>query len=192
MATPKRPEEKEVTGFVISDPKDGTLFIGESVSKERTRQVELHSASGAHLKLFKDGGFELSGQPNDDGDNIASRSNKGLFIKAEGGGGVKIDAGTGVLTLAAREIRYECTAADEPMVIRSGQNIIIEAADSVKINAANVAIGARNKLLLASKGAIYMKGTGGVTIIEPKAALIPTNLGDFVDKIIETVVFGGL
>ena len=192
MATPKKPEEKEVTGFVISDPKDGTLFIGESVSKERTRQVELHSASGAHLKLFKDGGFELSGQPNDTGDNIVSRSKEGLFVIADGGGGIKIDAGNGVLTLAAREIRYECTAADEPMVIRSGQNIIIEAADSVKINAANVAIGARNKLLLASKGAIYMKGTGGVTIIEPKAALIPTNLGDFVDKIIETVVFGGL
>jgi len=192
MATPKRPEEKEVTGFVISDPKDGTLFIGESVSTERTRQVELHSTSGAHLKLFKDGGFELSGQPNDTGDNIVSRSKEGLFVIADGGGGIKIDAGNGVLTLAAREIRYECTAADEPMVIRSGQNIIIEAADSVKINAANVAIGARNKLLLASKGAIYMKGTGGVTIIEPKAALIPTNLGDFVDKIIETVVFGGL
>ena len=78
------------------------------------------------------------------------------------------------------------------MVIRSAQNIIIEAGDSVKINAANVAIGARNKLLLASKGALYMRGIGGVTIIEPKASLIPTNLGDFVDKIIETVVFGGL
>lgn len=192
MATPQKPEEKEVTGFVISDPKDGTLFIGESVSKERTRQVELHSTSGAHLKLYKDGGFEISGQPNDTGDNIISRSKEGLFISSDGGGGVKIDAGNGVLTLAAREIRYECSAADEPMVIRSGQNIIIEAADSVKINAANIAIGARNKLLLASKGAIYMKGTGGVTIIEPKAALIPTNLGDFVDKIIETVVFGGL
>jgi len=192
MATPKKPEEKEVTGFVISDPKDGTLFIGESVSKERTRQVELHSTSGAHLKLYKDGGFEISGQPNDTGDNIISRSKEGLFISSDGGGGVKIDAGNGVLTLAAREIRYECSASDEPMVIRSAQNIIIEAQDSVKINAANIAIGARNKLLLASKGAIYMRGIGGVTIIEPKTSLIPTNLGDFVDKIIETVVFGGL
>jgi len=192
MATPKRPEEKESVGYSFDDPKYGSLFISESVEKGRTRQVELHSASGAHLKLYKDGGFELSGEPNDTGDNIVSRSKEGLFVIADGGGGIKIDAGNGVLTLAAREIRYECTAADEPMVIRSGQNIIIEAADSVKINAANVAIGARNKLLLASKGAIYMKGTGGVTIIEPKAALIPTNLGDFVDKIIETVVFGGL
>ena len=192
MATPQKPEEKEVTGISISDPKDGTLFIGESVSKERTRQVELHSTSGAHLKLYKDGGFELSGQPNDTGDNIVSRSKEGLFVIADGGGGIKIDAGNGVLTLAAREIRYETSAADEPMVIRSAQNIVIEAQDSVRINAANVAIGARNKLLLASKGAIYMKGIGGVTIIEPKSALIPTNLGDFVDKIIETVVFGGL
>jgi len=192
MATPKRPEEKESVGYSLSDPQYGSLFISESVEKGRIRQVELHSTSGAHLKLYKDGGFELSGQPNDLGDNIVSRSKEGLFISSDGGGGVKIDAGNGVLTLAAREIRYECSASDEPMVIRSAQNIIIEAQDSVKINAANVAIGARNKLLLASKGAIYMKGTGGVTIIEPKSALIPTNLGEFVDKLIETVVFGGL
>lgn len=192
MATPQKPEEKEVTGLSISDPKDGTLFIGESVSKERTRQVELHSTSGAHLKLYKDGGFELSGQPNDTGDNIISRSKEGLFVIADGGGGIKIDAGNGVLTLAAREIRYETSASDEPMVIRSAQNIVIEAQDSIRINAANVAIGARNKLLLASKGAIYMKGVGGVTIIEPKAALIPTNLSEFVDKLMSEVVFGGL
>jgi len=198
MATPQKPEEKEVTGLSISDPKDGTLFIGESVSKERTRQVELHSTSGAHLKLYKDGGFELSGEPNDGGDNIVSRSSKGLFIVQEGGGdpedpgGIRIDAGSGVITLRAREIRYETSAADEPMVIRSAQNIVIEAQDSIRINAANVAIGARNKLLLASKGSIYMKGVGGVTIIEPKAALIPTNLSEFVDKIMSEVVFGGL
>jgi len=192
MTTPQKPEEKESVGYSLNDPKYGALFISESVEKGRPRQVELHSTSGAHLKLYKDGGFELSGQPNDTGDNIVSRSKEGLFVIADGGGGIKIDAGNGVLTLAAREIRYECSASDEPMVIRSAQNIIIEAQDSVKINAANIAIGARNKLLLASKGAIYMKGTGGVTIIEPKSALIPTNLGDFVDKLIETVVFGGL
>jgi len=52
MATPQKPEEKEVTGLSISDPKDGTLFIGESVSKERTRQVELHSTSWCSLKTL--------------------------------------------------------------------------------------------------------------------------------------------
>ena len=56
MTTPKRPEEQESKGFVINDPAAGTIYIGEDVKTERTRQVEIHSASGAHLKLFKDGG----------------------------------------------------------------------------------------------------------------------------------------
>ena len=190
MATPKKPEEKEVTGFVISDPKDGTLFIGESVSKERTRQVELHSTSGAHLKLYKDGGFELSGESNDTADNIISKSKEGLLISAEGGG-VKIDAGNGVLTFAAREIRFESSASDEPFVIRSANNIILEAQDSIRIQAANIGIGARNKLVLASKGSIWGYGVGGVAFVEQKTALLPTSISDFVTLITTELAFGG-
>jgi hypothetical protein len=191
MTTPKKPEDKEVSGFVISDPQAGTLFIGEDVKTPRTRQVELHSSSGGHLKLFKDGGFELHGNPCDIADNIVSNSVHGLNIKSNGQN-LRIDAGSGVLTLAAREIRFESSASDEAFVLRSAQNIIIEAGDNIKLTASNISIGARNKLMLASKGAIWMKGTGGVNIIEPKSSLIPTSLGDFVDKLIETTVFGGL
>jgi hypothetical protein len=191
MTTPIRPESKEKTGFVISDPQDGTLFIGEDIIPGRVRQVELHSSSGAHVKLFKDGGFELHGNPCDISDNIDSNARDGLNIKSSGKN-LRIDAGNGILTLAAREIRFESSAADEAFIFRSAQNIIIEAGDSIRLNAANIAIGARNKLILASKGPIYMKGNAGVTIIEPKASLIPTNLGEFVDKLVETLVFGGL
>jgi hypothetical protein len=187
--TPKKPEEQEKTGYTLCDPQNGTLFIGESTEKGRLRQCELHSTSGAHIKFFKDGGFEVHSNPGDGADNIDSNQKEGLNIKSSGD--LRIDS-AGVLTLKAREIRFESSAADEAFIFRSSQNIIIEAGDSVRINAANVAIGARNKLILASKGPIYMKGNGGVTIIEPKSALIPTSLGDFVDKLIETVVFGGL
>lgn len=192
MTTPKKPEEKEVTGFVISDPQAGTLFIGEDVKVDRTRQVELHSTSGAHVKLFKDGGFEIHGQPCDTADNIESNAVDGLNILSSGKN-LRIDAGPGgILTLAARTIRFESSAADETLVFRSANNIEISAADSIKINAANIAIGARNKLVIASKGPMYIKGSGGVTIIEPRSTLIPTSLGDVIDKLIETFVFGGL
>jgi hypothetical protein len=190
MTTPKKPGEEQTPGLVVSDPQSGTLFIGEDVKTERVRQVELHSAAGGHVKLFKDGGFEIQSFPCDKADNITSNAVEGLNIYSAGKN-LRVDAGNGVLTLAAREIRFESSAADEAFVFRSAQNIIIEAADSIRLNAANISIGARNKLVLASKGPIYMKGTGGVTIIEPKSALIPTNLGEFVDKLIETMVFGG-
>ena len=191
MTTPQKPEEKESVGYSLNDPKYGALFISESVEKGRPRQVELHSTSGAHLKLYKDGGFELSGQPNDTADNIVSRSNKGLLIKADGGGGVKIDAGTGVLTLAAREIRFQSSASDEPFVIRSANNIILEAQDSIRIQAANIGIGARNKLVLASKGSIWGYGVGGVAFVEQKTALLPTSISDFVTLITTELAFGG-
>jgi len=190
MATPKRPEEKESVGYSCDDPKSGSLFIAESVEKGRTRQVELHSASGAHLKLYKDGGFELNGESNDTADNIISKSKEGLLISAEGGG-VKIDAGNGILTLAAREIRFESSASDEPFVIRSANNIILEAQDSIRIQAANIGIGARNKLVLASKGSIWGYGVGGVAFVEQKTALLPTSISDFVTLITTELAFGG-
>lgn len=188
MTTPKKPEEKEVTGLVISDPKDGTLFIGEDVKQPRTRQVQLLSQSGAHLKLFQDGGFELHGRPCDLADNIDSNSVNGLNIT---GNNIRLDAKNGTLTLAARIIRFESTASDETLVFRSSNNIEISAADTIKIDAANIAIGARNKLLMAAKGPIYIKGQGGVTIVEPRSTLIPTSLSDVIDTLIDTLLFGG-
>lgn len=190
MTTPTRPEEKESKGFVINDPAAGTIYIGEDVKTERTRQVEIHSASGSHLKLFKDGGFELHGESCTTADNIDSRAKHGLNI--QNANGIRIDAGNGELVFNARVIRFQSTASDEALIIRSSNNLEIEASDTIRLSAPNIALGAKNKLLLASKGAIYMRGTGGVTIIEPKAKLIPTNLGDFVDKLIDTLVFGGL
>jgi hypothetical protein len=184
---PEKPGEKDLPGYVINDPQYGSVFIGENEAAKRTRQVEVHSQSGAHLKLFKDGGFELHGQPCDTADNISSNAVHGLNIK---GNNLRLDAGNGTLTLAARIIRFESTASDETLVIRSSNNIAIEANDTVRISAANIILGARNKLLLGSKGPTYIKGNGGVTIIEPRSALIPKNLGELVEKLFTAAVFG--
>jgi uncharacterized protein (DUF2345 family) len=186
---PGKPGEKDLPGYVINDPQYGSVFIGEDESAKRTRQIEVHSQSGAHLKLFKDGGFELHGQPCDTADNINSNAAHGLNIKSSGKN-LRIDAGNGTLTLAARIIRFESSASDETLVIRSSNNIAIEANDTVRISAANIILGARNKLLLGSKGPTYIKGNGGVTIIEPRSTLLPTNLGQLVEKLFTAAVFG--
>jgi uncharacterized protein (DUF2345 family) len=186
---PEKPGEKDVPGYVINDPQYGSVFIGEDESAKSTRQIEVHSQSGAHLKLFKDGGFELHGQPCDTADNINSNAVHGLNIKSSGKN-LRIDAGNGTLTLAARIIRFESSASDETLVFRSSNNISIEANDTVRISAANIILGARNKLLLGSKGPTYIKGNGGVTIIEPRSTLLPTNLGQLVEKLFTAAVFG--
>jgi len=176
-------------GYVFNDSRFGSLFIGSDkggTKVKRPRQVELHSASNGHLKLFDDGGFELTSNPTArESDNINSNAKDGLNIQ---GNNIRIDARGGELTLAARVIRFESSASDQTLVFRSSNNIEIEAADTVRICAANIAIGAKNKLIISSKGPTYIRGTGGVTIIEPRAKLIPTSLNELVEKIIETIL----
>lgn len=177
-------------GYVFNDSKFGSLFIGSDAGAgvKRPRQVELHSASNAHLKLFEDGGFELTSNPSARlADNINSNSKEGLNISANN---IRLDAREGTLTLKARIIRFESTASDETLVFRSSNNINIEASDTIKLEASVVAIGAKTKLVLGSCGPIYMKGSGGVTIIEPRSKLIPTSLSDVVEKLIEQLLPG--
>jgi hypothetical protein len=177
-------------GYVFNDSRFGSLFIGSDSTSgvKRPRQIELHSASNAHLKLFEDGGFELTSNPTSRiADNINSNSADGLNISANN---IRLDAREGTLTLAARTIRFESTSGEDTLVFRSANNISIEASDTIKLDASVVAIGARTKLVLGSCGPIYMKGSGGVTIIEPKSKLIPTSLADVVEKLIEQLLPG--
>lgn len=161
-------------GYVINDADYGTIFIGEDEGVERKRQMELHATSNACIKLFKDGGFEIQSSPSATiGDNILSQSKNGLFVK---GKNIHLDAGNGEITLSARSIRFESTGNDQNLVVRSNGNIQLEAADTIKLDSSVVAVGAKTRMLLHSKGPIYINSKAGVSIVEPKISLTPTNL----------------
>lgn len=173
------------SGYVINNADYGSIFIGEDTPPPgekgtvRTRQIELHSASNAALKLFSDGGFQIQSQasgttgPNKN-DSIVSKSDDALTISAANN--IMISAGpTGSITLAAREIKFESTAHDETFVIRATKNLQLQA-DNIKIDGGTVAIGAKVKMLLRSPGPIYINSSTGVSIVEPKLSLCPKNL----------------
>jgi hypothetical protein len=173
------------TGYVLNDAADGTIFIGsdENVKGiERPRQIELHSTSNACLKLFKDGGFEIQSQPTATlKDNIYSHSKLGLAIKANPSdpkGGITIDAGNGEITLSARSIRFQSTGNNEDFVINSKGNLKLESNDTVRIDGSVVAIGARTRMALYTKGSLTIGG-GSVRISEPKLSLTPQGLLNF-------------
>lgn len=173
-------------GYVINDSTYGSIFIGEDVDLDgRIRQIEIHSTSNACIKLFKDGGFELQSQGTAKSDNIASRAKEGLFIN---GNNIHLDAGSGTITLRAREIRFEGTANDQTFSIRANKNLELSG-DNVKIHGSEVAIGAETRMLLRSPGPIYINSDAGVSIIEPKLSLTPTNLLSIVQTL-STKVFG--
>jgi len=174
------------TGYVLNDAAAGSIFIGtDDGVTERTRQIELHATSNACIKLYEDGGFEIQGQSTGKfADNIVSQCKDGLAIK---GKNIRLDAGNGELTFAARTIRFESSGSDQDLVISSKGNLKLEASDTVRINGSVVAIGARTRMALASKGAIFIKGNGGVNISEPSTKLIPRNLADFRDILLQNL-----
>lgn len=171
--------------LVVNDPNAGTIFVGEDEGTARTRQVEVHAASNACIKLFEDGGFEIQGKSTAKfADNIVSECVDGLVIKAKN---IRLDAGNGELTFAARSIRYESTGSDQDLVIRSNGNIKIEAGDTLRLDGSVLALGARTRMAIACKGNIYVKSNGTFTVVEPQTKLIPTSLSDFTNLLFQNI-----
>lgn len=160
-------------GYVINDGDYGTIFIGEDKETVRKRQIEIHSASDAAVKLFQDGGFEIQSQSTSKlADNIVSRSQEGLAIK---GKNIRLSA-DGEITISARAIRFESTGSDTPFIIRSGQNMELYANNTIKVDGSVVGIGARTRMLFRSPGPIRMFTDAGFSCVEPTASLVPQNL----------------
>lgn len=176
------------TGFVFNDPEFGTIYIGEDDS-DRKRQIQISSASGATVKLFENGGFEIQSQKpsksDDYADHIVSRQSQGLKIVSENGGDIDIRT-EGKFTVKASEIALESTKQKSDFIIKSNSNIRIDAGDTLKVTGANVGIGARNKMVIRANGGIYQSDT---TMISTSASLIPTSLNDLFNKIVENLLF---
>lgn len=183
MPLPK--PKSDQTGYVFSDPQDGILIIGKD-SSGRPRQIELSSQALSALRLFADGGFELRSNPSaTKKDNIFSQSKEGLAIHSSAIGetpgiGINISA-SGDITLEGRSIILRANGSDG-ITIDSQSQITVSAGDNIKIEGSNVGVAARNKMLIASKGLLNIRGNGGVIITEPKEKLIPTSFSDIIKK----------
>jgi len=175
-------------GFVFNDPEFGTIYIGKDAAN-RKRQIQISSASGATVKLFENGGFEIQSQKpskkDSYADHIISRQSEGLKIVSENGGDIDIRT-DGKFTVKASEIALEATSQKSDFIIKSNSNIRIDSGDTLKMTGANVGIGARNKMVLRSVGGIYQSNT---VMISTNASLIPTSLKDLFDKIVENLLF---
>lgn len=175
------------TGYVLNDAADGTIFIGSDEKVKdtvRPRQIEIHSTSNACIKLYKDGGFEIRGQSTGtSADNIISECKDGLAVSAKN---IRLDAGNGEITLAARSVRFESTGTDQDFVLRSNGNLKIEAGDTLKLEGSVVAIGARTRMALFSGGGLYIRATG-INISEPCTKLIPTNVSELIDILMQNL-----
>lgn len=185
------------SGYVYNDKDYGSIFIGKddkSGKTDRIRQVQVASASLASIKLYDDGGFEISSSKGDKeqkADSIFSQSQQGLHIISRGSsesGEIVIDAGPGTIRLVARDIVLEATGSESGGIsLFSNNNITIDAADNIGIEGSQVAIGAKYRMLVGTAGPFILRGKGGVNIVEPKTKLIPTTISSVVDSVLNLV-----
>jgi hypothetical protein len=182
----KRPKD----GYVVNDPNHGSIFIGSDKGVkgvERPRQVSVQSASGATLKLFEDGGFEIHGQPSATiADNIASTSKHGLMIN---GRNIHLTA-TDTFTISARAIVFEGTGGDQNCTIRSNGNLTLQAEDTLALKAAVIGACAKTRMLLQSKGQVLIKSKTGISLIEPQTPLTPMGIFNTIESLASSI-FGG-
>lgn len=182
--------KSDTKGFILNDPQTGTFVIGTNTG-ERPRQIELQSQSLGCIRLFDDGGFHIRSHTNAvTKDNIESNAADGLAIYCEGKG-IAIEAPKGSITLKAKDIVIESTGTDDPgITFRSATNINIKSADNLKLEGSSTTIGATNKMIVASKGLLIIRGNGGVIISEPKNTLFPTSVNDLLKTLISVALPG--
>jgi hypothetical protein len=170
-------------------PEDGFLQFGEERDGEITRKknCQLAGGSGASLRVFKDGGWELRASPNDLGSNILQRGTGPLNIYSDGD--LKIECKE-KLTLRAKDIVMESTGTKGDIIARPNNDFRVEARNNIKMTGTMGAMICDHRLILASKGAVFVRGNP-IRFVEPRSKLIPTSFNDFIEEAINTFLIPG-
>ena len=169
--------------LIFNNPEDGTLIIGsESSAVLRTRQVQLAAGSGANVRLFEDGGWEVKAQPNTKGSNIIQKGEGPLNIESEGD--LNIDC-KGTLSITADKIVFDC----DDFITQASNDIRLDADNNTTILGTNIVIKANQNVLTSSDGWNIISGNP-VFIHEKKSKLIPTGVGDVIDMLLDQIVLG--
>lgn len=170
------------SGYVINDSNYGTIYIGEDDPIRRQRHIEIHSANDGVIKLFKDGGFEIQSSAGSKSDNITSRASEAFVIS---GKNIIINADN-ELVLKGKQIKFESTSKDSAFVLRANSDLHIEA-DNIKIDGGTVNVGAKTRMFLRSPGPIYINSDSGVTVVEPRISLTPSNILGLIQTLAQNV-----
>lgn len=175
--------------LIINTPEDGYLRIGRRTEEkvDRADQVKLAAGSGASLRIFKDGGWELRGvdQKNAAGSSLMNKGESPLTIYSEGDvnitatNNIKMKTVTGNITLDAAE----------DVIINSRKDTRIDADRNVKIISTNYALDAAQNIFSRARGWHLIVGNP-VYVYEKKTKLIPTSINDVVDSLIEQFALG--
>ena len=175
----------QVPPIICENPEDGFLRIGaERDDVQRKSQCQLAAGSGASLRVFKDGGWELKSTANSEGSNLIQKGTGPLNIKSEGN--VHIDC-AGRFSVKAKEIVMEATDAKEgDIILRPAHNFRADVGNHAIITASSVSIDAKDKILSHTAGIHYIVGSH-VRLHEPVSKLIPSVMNLTINKLLKQI-----
>ena len=183
MAEKKKKSKTNIPEVLICNPQDGQLRIGcETEDVKRKSQVQLAAGSGANLRLYKDGGWELRATANGPGSNLIQQGAGPLNIKSEGDINIDCD---GRFSVTAKEIVMKATDAEEgDIVLEPAHNFRADVGNHAIIMATSVILDAKDKILSYTSGMNYIVGSN-VRIHEPVSQLIPSSLDTTINKLLK-------
>ena len=170
---------------LICNPQDGQLRIGaETEEVKRKSQVQLAAGSGANLRLYKDGGWELRATANGPGSNLIQQGVGPLNIRSEGDVNIDCD---GRFSVVAKEIVMKATDAEEgDIVLTPAHNFRADVGNYAIIMASDITLDAKDKILSHSEGMTYIVGAN-VRIHEPVSQLIPPTFKTTIEELTNTL-----
>ena len=181
----KEKSKTNIPEVLICNPQDGTLRIGcETKAVKRPSQAQLMAGSGANLRLYKDGGWELRATANGPGSNLIQQGAGPLNIRSEGDVNIDCD---GRFSVTAKEIVMKATDAEEgDIVLTPAHNFRADVGNYAIIMASDITLDAKDKILSHSEGMTYIVGSN-VRIHEPVSQLIPPTFKTTIEELTNTL-----
>ncbi len=193
----KEKDKSKIPPIIIQHNESGALMIGEEEEgARRPRDVGLYAREGdCSLRLFKDGGFQLSGAEykGDTDENKKAGSsithkclNSPLTIDSQGN--LNISAPNGTITLTAQKINLKADAD-------KGTGINIHATSDVRVQADRDFLVTSENIMFDAKDTIMSKSEGWNILIaqcfrvheENLSRNIPANMRAYIFQKVKTL-----
>ena len=187
---PPLEEDKSQKSFVppitIQHPEDGMFQIGRERDTDvnRKKDVAIKGSKSQGLRLFHDGGFELTTSEDagaaEKGSTIQSVVDGGtLVIKSLGDIVIECD---GRFSVVAKDIRMETNSASEgDITMTAKHNITIQSDNYTFIQSENITLHGKERMVANSNGWMMLIGQN-VRIHEPKTKLCPAPLEEYINS----------
>ena len=175
-----------VPPITIQHPEDGMFQIGRERDTDvnRKKDVAIKGSKSQGLRLFHDGGFELTTSEDagaaEKGSTIQSVVDGGtLVIKSLGDIVIECD---GRFSVVAKDIRMETNSASEgDITMTAKHNITIQSDNYTFIQSENITLHGKERMVANSNGWMMLIGQN-VRIHETKTRLCPAPLEEYINS----------